>query len=61
MSRGPTPSLRQSSRIWAALGGLLKRSTVSNAASFSFRKSTDFRQALHVGLRYTWILAMAEV
>jgi hypothetical protein len=43
--------LRHSAPISPALSGVLKRSTVSNGASFCFRKSTDFRQVVQVGFR----------
>ncbi|HJS58631.1 MAG TPA: hypothetical protein VKA01_11060 [Vicinamibacteria bacterium] len=50
ISRAESPSLRQSSRSSAALGGVLKMSTVRKFARFFFRKSTDFRHEDHVGL-----------
>jgi hypothetical protein len=50
MSRGDTPRARQIAPSSAAVGGDLKRSTVSNATFFFFRKSTDFRHVLQVGL-----------
>jgi hypothetical protein len=50
ISRGETPSARQIAPSSAAVGGDLKRSTVSNGTFFFFRKSTDFRQVLQVGL-----------
>jgi hypothetical protein len=38
------------------VGGCLKISTVSKGTFLLFRKSTDFRQVLQLGLRYSFRL-----